>query len=870
MPVRPHNSTPLVLGFFPSQVHPPGHSLTVVAKGSYRLLPEGGLAPLPPAEAAPLTGDAPVGDPTPSSPRYATDFAPWKPRVDVLLVGSCHQPAGKPGLVARPALSVGKLRKELVVFGDRRWVEASPGQIVPGEPKPWSSLPLGWEAAFGGPGFEANPLGKGYTSEAPASVALLPALPNVERPGKPLRSPRDQQEPTGFGPLDRSWSTHRAKLGTYDQRWLETRWPYFPDDFDPSFWNSAPADQQLDELRGDELVVLEGLLPDRPRAEVELPALRARCFAKRTAEDAPIEEVALRLDTLHVDSDTGIFTLVWRGVLPVANKRFSDVAALLLAVEPLGEEPRPLEHYAADARWEEPVTLAPGAEAGFDAAPAAPVAAAPDAAEDEGAARREASETERADLDEARQLLRDNHADPALLAKLEAATTRAAFLAVLDAATPEVDSSALIEKAGADQREAAKSFVAQGLPLSDDAPDPEVPAAQGKVRLTRAELVVRLAQPGSLEGVDLSGEDLSGLDLTERDLTGANLQRATLSGARFVGATLKGADLSSALGEASGDHAAVALSGANLVAAKLAHARLSGATLDAADLSDVDASHVELRAATLLGAKLSRAKLDKADLKAANLEGANAEGASLRAAVATSVVLRGADLSRATLDDAELGGSNLDGAELGRASLRGAHLVEASLIKATLRGADLTDSVLERAQLGEADLSRTRLDGARFDHANLSEALLEGARGARVSMQQAVLTGLRAARVDLREARFEKAVANGSIWIAAALPGARFDEAELLRGCFDEARLDGAVFELAVMKQASFTRSSLRGARLTRVDLFRGVLEGADLTGADVRGSNLFECELLEAVTENARFERTNLKRTKLSQAQPS
>ncbi|MBL8742965.1 MAG: DUF2169 domain-containing protein [Myxococcales bacterium] len=866
MPVRPHNSTPLALGFFPTQVHPPEHSLTVVAKGTYRLELEGGHAALVASEAAPLTGDAPLGEATPSSPRYATDFAPWKPRADVLLVGTCHQPGGKPGVVARPALSVGKLRKELVVFGDRRWVEASPGQIVPSDPKPWTSLPLGWESSFGGPAFEANPLGKGFKSDTSGSVALLPALPNIERPGKLLRSPRDQQEPAGFGPLDRSWSTHRAKLGTYDQRWRETRWPYFPDDFDPSFWSSAPADQQLDELQGDELVVLEALVAGRPRVEVELPAVRARCFVKRAAEDVPIEELALRLDTLHIDSDAGIFTLVWRGVLPVANKRFTDVAALLLAVEPLGEAPRSLDHYAADPRWVE--SAAPAPEAGFEAAPT--TAPEPGDAAVEESARRQAQETEKADLDEARKLLREGNADPALLAKLETVTTRDQFLAILDAATGEVDTSALIEKARAGREEAARTLVEQGLPLGDDAPEPEVPAASGKVRLTRAELVLRLGQPGSLEGVDLSGVDLSGLDFTDRDLTGASLHRATLSGARFVGATLKGADLSFTDGAASGAHAPVDLSGANLAEAKVTEARLSGAKLDAADLSGAGATQVDLREATLKAAKLTRATLDRAHLESADMAGANAEGASLRGVVAGSVVLRGADLSRALLDEAELTGANLDGAELARASLRNARLAGASLSKATLRGADMTGAMLERAALGEADLSRARLDGARFDHATLVDALFEGARGVGVSMQQATLTGLRAARADLRQARLEKTVANGSIWIGAALPGARFDEAELVRACFDESQLEGAVFELAVMKQASFTRSSLRGARLTRVDLFRGVLEGADLTDADVRGSNLFECELLEAVTENTRFEQTNLKRTKLSRAEPS
>ena len=45
--------------------------------------------------------------------------------------------------------------------------------------------------------------------------------------------------------MGQSWQPRLAKAGTYDQRWLDTRHPGLPKDFDFSYWNGAPEDQQI-------------------------------------------------------------------------------------------------------------------------------------------------------------------------------------------------------------------------------------------------------------------------------------------------------------------------------------------------------------------------------------------------------------------------------------------------------------------------------------------------------------------------------------------------------------------------------------------------------------------------------------------------
>lgn len=51
--------------------------------------------------------------------------------------------------------------------------------------------------------------------------------------------------------------------GTYDDKWLEERHPYYPKDFDDAHWNCAPEDQQFDfpDLMKPHYLIVENLTP---------------------------------------------------------------------------------------------------------------------------------------------------------------------------------------------------------------------------------------------------------------------------------------------------------------------------------------------------------------------------------------------------------------------------------------------------------------------------------------------------------------------------------------------------------------------------------------------------------------------------------
>ena len=283
----------VVVGWIVSKIRPPQWSATFIVKGTYRLRP--GLPAAPFDEPDPLSGDTYVDDDPARSLRYPSDFSVHKPRTDVMVVGDAHAPAGAavPELGVRFAL--GTFSKTLRVVGDRVWSRAVDGGIRVSNPEPFTTMPLGYERAFGGPGFGPNPVGRGRRSTL---------APNVEDLRLPFLEP-ERAAPAGFAPLACTWDQRRALLGTYGDQWLRERWPWFPEDFDAGYFNAAPRDQQLEStLGGDEEVLLQNLHADVSVFRSALPGRRARCFTNDRAADGELafREVPLRLDTVWLDA----------------------------------------------------------------------------------------------------------------------------------------------------------------------------------------------------------------------------------------------------------------------------------------------------------------------------------------------------------------------------------------------------------------------------------------------------------------------------------------------------------------------------------------------------------------------------------------
>src|SRR4051812_34385059 len=94
LPKRPKEAIPvvtdgpLVAASFLWQILPPQHARVVVVKATLAIVPDRDAALL--ADPDPALGDVHYDDDPAASLRYASDFAPFKPRADVLLVGHAY------------------------------------------------------------------------------------------------------------------------------------------------------------------------------------------------------------------------------------------------------------------------------------------------------------------------------------------------------------------------------------------------------------------------------------------------------------------------------------------------------------------------------------------------------------------------------------------------------------------------------------------------------------------------------------------------------------------------------------------------------------------------------------------------------------
>jgi uncharacterized protein YjbI with pentapeptide repeats len=804
------NLTPFLLGTKVCSRRPPAPEMTMIVRGTFVLVRGGPMTVTEdPTAGESLTAEAFAADDEGllGECLYGGDFADFKLHAEVLLKGTCHTPGGRPIAECPVLFRVGAWSKMLRVIGPRTFTDNVLGPAFT-EPQPFTQMAISWANAYGGPGYEPNPAGKGYKTKD---------LPTVELAGDVIRSRSDRPAPAGFGPINPAWPPRAGKLGKeYGERWRKERWPYFAEDFDWTYFNAAPADQQLDGyLRGDEDLTFQNLHPAHPVFETRLPGLRVRAFVNDV--EGRFREVPMVLDTLFADLDEGTVMLTWRGVTPVREDDLADVKTVLVASEKLADERLPEEHYRSmlEAFERDPVGLKDKLPPGFE-----------DAAERwrrEQAGEPIPDEPGGEELDPLSRLLRKKLGSFAADAQAE---VREAVKATLEAAPDKrkdlEEAAAAAERRAEDLpphpvtrkpggmpnlglRRTMRQIIEQTAELKKSLEGQPIPPAQLERLRTLEQLPFepRLTQldptytppveplsteepgPGrNLAEQDLTGRDLRGMDLTGADLTGAILTHADLRGAKLLGANLtnavlfrtnlEGADLSNAkLWRANAARASAegaVLRGANLEEAFFEDAKLAGA-----DLTTASGEYPVFTRADLTGAKLAGVTLFRADFTGAALDRADFTGATLRWCAllechGEGVVMLDAELTRSSFeaarlpkatftgcrgDDTRWPGANLDGADFGWATLRRCFLDEASAVEASFFGADLR----------QARIHRAKLDRARFVRANLFGA----------DLTKAVLNGVKFNDANLYEADFTKASGEGADFNGANLKGSSLE-----------------------------------------------------------------------------------------------
>lgn len=336
------------------------------------------------------------------SVRQESDYCPYKPRCDVIVNATAYAPKGKPVKQFNIRLRVtdSKTQRRLVdktlsVCGERqfkkklwivrailwaiKWgtlalIRPSPWKLT--RPKPFTSLPVRYEAAYGGqcridavdpfakyvlekerltaaqlaehsavaaePGkqavahatYEANPVGLGFmqswylkaTKEdivAAPRIELLGAAMTAKQFWRWLKTSPDVQ-PAGLGVRDRTHPDRRAMIGDLDEAFVKGSAP-LPIEFDFGIWNAAPPDQQIDFPCGDEVYELANMCPagtpgalfdNNGHTYLQLSRPPHECFMLVHRTHGAIGFHPLAIDTVLIEPDKKTFTLVWRLVLP--------------------------------------------------------------------------------------------------------------------------------------------------------------------------------------------------------------------------------------------------------------------------------------------------------------------------------------------------------------------------------------------------------------------------------------------------------------------------------------------------------------------------------------------------------------------------
>ena len=269
-----------------------------------------------------------------------------KPNAELMVQGSCFAASGETVKANRVSVSLGSLTKELMVFGDRHWIKGMGVGWGLSDPEPFTEMPISYSNAFGGKDYAPNPVGKGLDEVDGDTGPVIP-VPNIEYADQLIGSPKDKPRPASMNRIDMMCEQRLSYGGTYDQKYIETRMPGFPDDLDYKSFNDAAKDQWFDGyFNGDEQYEIRNMNPEHPVIKGQIPGVYGRAFVNHKVKDEVIfKEIPTKLDTVWLFPGTEIGVMIHRGVLEVNEDDACDIKQILIANENTKDTPRTPEHY---------------------------------------------------------------------------------------------------------------------------------------------------------------------------------------------------------------------------------------------------------------------------------------------------------------------------------------------------------------------------------------------------------------------------------------------------------------------------------------------------------------------------------------------
>lgn len=728
---------------------------------------------------------------------YPNDFTAKKPRGEILVAGSAYPPEGGRVAVFRAGVQAGPVSKEISVFGPRQW-ETKFLSIRPGPPAAAIPTPLSYRFAFGGPEFPMNPIGCGREGLE---------MPRIERLGRTLESPSQILSPAGLGAIPMDWAPRAARLGSFGSDYVKTRWPWWPQDFDRRFFQTAPDDQQRDGYwNGSEELVFFNLHPTVAELRTSLPGMRPRCFVRTVSNwtrgmpgkerHFEISETALELDTIWANPSEEKIVLNWRGETAIRSIVYPEIHTLWCCIEPAGGTSDIAEAIAADVRvldaLENPIS-APDPEP-----PELPSTPESDVPPESSAIRQVFSQA----------------------------------VAALGVLFPKQSEAAIPDTA----REAMAKMDEEIRGVASDAESLKAKSAEAEARLKQFEEMQAKASAETANFGDGSGTpdaepaphspEAVNARLEELEKKFADLEASLPRSPRWEDFIRDGVFSVDVL-RAQGGHG-VDFRGAPLAGLDLSRIDFSGAVFNEMDLAGANFSHSSLEAAALSGCDLNGCQFCGSNLSFATLAQSKTRDTAWDQALCGDTTFEGLDFRKA----------NLSGIQAPRACFRECQMQEVDLSKSLLAMADFPGSDMSRASFHEAILSGADLSGCRAPAANFSRCHIESLR----TDEATILDG----------AIFHDTVGSGANLEGANLSGCDFSGSDLRGSRFVGSMAASAVFAKCDLRKSTFDDAGLTGCVFLHANLMESTFDRANCTSALFDGGNLFDASFWESDLSHA------------------
>lgn len=803
-----------------------------------------------------------------------------KQRGEFLVYGACH--SSSPVRGSQVSVTVAGIQKTLNVSGLRYWNAAG----FSSDSEPFREMRVSWANAFGGEGYELNPLGVGIAPDTDGRVAL----PQVLDPRYPVTSPKDRPEPVGFSAINPFWPQRASYLGRFDDTWLKKRWPHYPHDTNPEYFNTAPADQRLTGFfKGDEVIRIANMHPEKPEILSVLPGLRARIFINRAGDGKEsFREIEARAETVWLFPSADCGVLLFRGVAPVNDETLDDLTHLMAEWEPLQSEPASLEFYhnkllaaeapppAEPAEQPEPAKEpSPPHEPATSAAPPPPEPPPlPSDAEKKMAELHAMLADAQAQADAVFAKLGMTRAEALekYLPKPKAAPAQSVQETEQMLAGLQQQAEAILKKHGRSLEEIKKSCLSpKAVPqdphqaiqqLTDALLSTEAQFKKSGINLQEAAQGIPGIDPSMLDfGKAVAG--LSSLAAAIPPKTGAApppppeneapavlpadppqpaaaapeeplevriQQGKNLAGLNLDGMDFRGRDLSNA------DFSGSVLTGANFSGTVLKGATFTGALLADADFSHARMEQAKLAGVQAVGARFVSAELSGAVLSASDFSGCLFDGANLTGSVVSLSLFADASLTNTKGRGlialrTSFAKANLSGSDLRRATVTAADFSRATLDNSCLVEADATQATFDAVQGSGADFSNARMTSSRADKdTHFSNALFSGADLSRSCWERARLTGCRMAGTILDHADFSR-----TVFIRTFMLNVTARETNFLKAVMTDCDLRGVNFFKASFRHARLSGCDLKDASMFGTDLYHAKITASDIRGTDFR-----------------------------------